>query len=175
MKNNNTKGTSSLMRNLIVIIIFTAVSAGMGLVKFPSPVGSIAMDSAPGFFCAAFFSPWVGAFVGALGHLASAATGGFPFGFLHIYIAIEMLLICFVFGLFVTKYGKKWILIIAGIIAVFLNGVVAPWLLTLTPIQSIPNNMATTLMPILSISAAVNVFFAGVAIWILSKLNIPGI
>lgn len=172
---NKANAAPSLVKNLIVIIIFTAVAAGGGLIKIPSPVGSIALDSAPGYFCAAFFSPWVGAAVGAFGHLASAATAGFPLAVLHIYIAIQQFIWCFIFGSIINKFAQNWGLILGVILATVLNGVVAPLLLTLVPVVALPLAVAKGLIPFLIVASAANTILAAAAYKVLAKLDIPGI
>src|SRR5665648_13939 len=73
------------------LALFSALSVVGSFIKIPSPVGSLAFDSFPGFFVALFFGPAEGALVSGLGHLATAATSGFPLGILHIPIAVGWL------------------------------------------------------------------------------------
>ena len=81
------------------LAIFSALSVVGSLIKIPSPVGSLAFDSFPGFFVALLFGPAEGALVSGLGHIATAATSGFPLGILHIPIAIGMALAAAAIGL----------------------------------------------------------------------------
>lgn len=171
----STSKKTSTMKSLIIIIVFTVVSAALSLIKFPSPAGSIALDSSPGFFVAAFFSPILGSIVGFLGHLASASTGGFPYGILHIYIAIEMFIWCFVFGIIIKKINNKISLIVAGIISCLLNGVIGPLILTITPISKLPSNVAISLIPFLLLAAAVNILLATIAFIFITKIDIQGL
>jgi len=164
----------SLVRSLIVIAIFTAASAAGGLVKLPAGVGSVALDSTFGFFCAGFFSPLIGGFVGAFGHLASAATAGFPLGPAHFVIAVQMFAWCWLFGFIVRKINRTWSLVIAAAVAILLNGVASP--LMLIPIS--PPEMKPVLIGLIGfllIASTINVVLACIAIFILSKLDIPGI
>lgn len=134
------------------------------------PAGSIAFDSAPGFFVAAFYSPWLGAVVAAAGHLGSAATGGMPFGLLHIAVAFAMAIISLIFGL-LARSGKSILFLIgAAIVAVVLNGFALP--LILVPF-GLPQTVAFTLMPVLAGASAVNVALASVAAWTSAKFR-PG-
>src|SRR4051812_31260365 len=80
----------SFTQSAIIIGIFSALAAAGGLIKIPSPVGSIAFDSAPGYFVAAFYGPALGSIVGFIGHLASAAVAGMPLGPMHLVVAIAM-------------------------------------------------------------------------------------
>ncbi len=171
------RSLSPIVKNLIVVIIFTVVAAGGGLIKIPSPAGSIALDSAPGFFVAAFFSPVLGGIVGGLGHIASAATGGFPFGVLHIFVAIEQLLWCLVFGWIIRKSNMRVVarIIFAVAVAIILNGVVAPLLLTLIPNVGLPTPVAKGLIPFLVAASAANTLLAALAYRALARLRVPGI
>lgn len=175
MNQHNIMTKTSSTRNIIIIIVFTVVSAALSLVKIPSPAGSIALDSAPGFFVAAFFSPILGAIVGGLGHLASAATGGFPFGLLHLYVSFEMFLWCLIFGFIIKKYDSKFSLYFAASIALIANGLIGPLVLTITPVVNLPLSMAKALIPFLLLAAAANIFLASIAFVLISKLNIQGL
>jgi len=113
-------------RRLVLVSLFIALSAVGGLLKIPSPTGTIAFDSLPGYLGAVILLGWQGAVVGALGHLFSAWTVSFPLGVpLHLYIAVQMAVYVSIFGLLFKK-GYK---VLAVIIAVILNGVIAPALL----------------------------------------------
>lgn len=163
-----------MVKSLVTIAIFTAASAAGSLVKLPAVVGSVALDSVFGFFCAGFFSPILGGIVGALGHLASAATAGFPLGPVHLIISIQMFVWCWVFGTIVRKINKIWGLILAAAIAIVLNGVLSP--LMLIPIS--PPEMRSMLIGLIGflvVAAAINVVLAAIAIKVLSKLDVPGL
>ena len=160
------------LRNVIIVAAFSALAAVGGLIKLPSPVGSIALDSAPGFFVAGFYSPILGGITGFLGHLASAATAGFPFGFIHLLIGFLQLCWCYLFGAVVRKGNSPWALLIAGGAAVLANGIAAPLILaalfaTFRPILS-------TLIPSLLVATAVNVGIAIILIVIAARLKRTG-
>lgn len=164
----------NVVRQIVVIAVFVAASAGGSLIKLPSPVGSVALDSVFGFFSAGYFSPLIGATVGFLGHLASAGTSGFPLGPVHLIVATQMFIWCWIFGYIVRKINRAWGLVLAAVVAIILNGVVSP--LTLIPIS--PPEMRSALIgliPFLIVAAAINVILAAIAIKVLSKLDIPGI
>ena len=153
-------------QSAIIVGLFSALAAAGGLVKIPSPVGSIALDSAPGYFVAAFFAPGLGAVVGAVGHIASASIAGMPLGGLHIPIAIVMLVWCYLFG-FLARSGKSvWWLFIGCAIAVIGNGIVTPFLLV--PI-GLPWGVAVTILPFLVAASSLNVVAAAVAAWTMAK------
>ena len=48
------------------IAILVALSGAGAFIKIPSPTGTVALDSAPGYLAAAVFSPLEGGIVGAL-------------------------------------------------------------------------------------------------------------
>ncbi|MBK8548407.1 MAG: ECF transporter S component [Saprospiraceae bacterium] len=169
------KEGNKIEQEIVAIVIFSAVSAALGLVKIPGPAGSIALDSAPAFFAALYFSPRVGALVGLIGHLASAATAGFPFGGLHVYVAIEMLLWVFVFGYLISYKKTIHVIIGVGLIAIILNGVIGPLLLTITPVFYLELKIAQGLILFLSFAASINVVLAIVAYILISKTKISNI
>lgn len=169
------KENKKFEREIVAIVIFSAVSAALGLVKIPGPAGSIALDSAPAFFAALYFSPRVGALVGLLGHLASAATAGFPFGGLHIYVALEMLLWVYIFGYLISLNKSIRVIVVVGLFAIILNGIIGPLLLTLTPIFNLELKIAQGLIVFLTVAASINVILAIVAYNFISKTKISNI
>ena len=118
------------------LAIFTALSAVGSLLKIPSPNGSLAFDSAPGFFAALLFGPLEGSLVCGLGHMATAAVSGFPLGLLHLPIALGMALAGACIGLVnkikTWRFLQRWTLLPALFIGVFINTVLVfplvPWL-----------------------------------------------
>ena len=79
-------------RTLLVarITVFAALSVVGSFIHLPSPVPSVAFDSAPGFFVALYFGPLDGFCVLGLGHMATAVVSGFPLGILHLPIAVGL-------------------------------------------------------------------------------------
>lgn len=107
-------------RRVARLAILVALSAVGALIKIPSPTGTVALDAAPAFLAAAAFSPAEGAIVGAVGHLVSALTTGFPLGLpVHLLIAVEMALFVWIFGVLARRVSV-WLAIPVGIL---LNGV----------------------------------------------------
>lgn len=86
------------------ITVFAALSVVGSFIHLPSPVPTVAFDSAPGFFAALYFGPLDGFCVLGLGHLATAIVNGFPLGILHLPIALGLA----VAGAAVGKINKKW-------------------------------------------------------------------
>lgn len=164
---------SIALKNVAVLSVFTVASALLGILKFPSPVGSIALDSAPAYFVAGFFGWPLGGIVGVFGHLASALTAGFPLGWLHGVIAGQMFVCCGLFGFITRSIDRTWALVPAGAAAILLNGVAAPW--SLGAAGFLPQAVANGLIAILVLSSLANVSSAAVSIALLAKRDIPGI
>jgi hypothetical protein len=83
------------------ITVFAALSVVGSFIHLYS---SLAFDSAPGFFAALYFGPLDGFCVFGIGHLATAVVSGFPFGFLHLPIALGLA----VAGAAVGAINKRW-------------------------------------------------------------------
>jgi len=144
------------IRRLVLAGLLVALSAVGALAKLPGPVGSIALDSWPGFFAAMALSPGMGALVAGCGHLASAATAGVPLSpLVHLVIAAEMAACAAAAGWARRRVGLP----AAAITAVFLNGVAAP--AVLAPVLG-GGFFAAVVIP-LSVAAACNVMAAAAA------------
>jgi uncharacterized membrane protein len=143
-------------RKLILLALFTALSAVGAAIKIPAPIGSVAFDVFPALLAAALLGSGAGAIVGALGHLLSALIAGFPLGPLHILIAIEMALLVFIFGVLYKKNKKGT----ASILFVLANAFAAP-----LPFIFIMNKaFYFALVPSLLVGSIVNTVIALVAI-----------
>lgn len=106
-------------KRIVLLSLFIALSAVLSNIKI---VYSIAFDSLPAFLAAMLISPIAGGIVGALGHLLTAFTSGFPFTVpVHLFIAIQMLVIVWIFGVLFKKMNQY----IAMVVAIILNGPVA--------------------------------------------------
>jgi len=144
------------VKRLSIMAIFIALSAVGALIKIPSPVGTIGMDSAPGFFCALAFGGVTGAVVIAFGHLLTSAVVGFPMTIpIHLYIAFQMALWALAYRWVNEKLG----LIPAVIAGIILNGVVSSF--AMFPIMGMGGVLG--LMPFLVVGAAINVIISAVA------------
>lgn len=147
----STKSTKKLVR----LAFFIALCGVGGFIKVPSPTGTVALDSLPGFLAAALFGGWGGAVVGLLGHLFTAATAGFPFGLpIHFYVGVQMAVYVSVFG-FLYRKGYK---LPSVLVAILLNGVVAP--LLLVPIYGA--GFFAMVLPSLTVGSAINIVLAAV-------------
>ncbi|TGE36098.1 alpha-ribazole transporter [Desulfosporosinus fructosivorans] len=144
------------VKRLSIMAIFIALSAVGALIKIPSSVGTVGMDSAPGFFCALAFGGVTGAVVIAFGHLLASAVIGFPATIpIHLYIAFQMAL----WALCYRWVNKKLGLIPAVIAAITLNGVVSAF--AMLPIMGMGGVLV--LMPSLVVGAAINVIISALA------------
>jgi len=142
--------------------IFVALSAVGALIKIPSPTGTVALDSCPGYFSAIAFGWLEGGIVAAIGHIFTAATTGFPLSVpVHILIAAEMA----VFAAAFWWINKKAGIVPAIIAATLLNGIVASFLMV--PIGGM--GLALGLLVPLLVGSAVNVIIAGVAYVIVKR------
>lgn len=104
------------LRLLTLAAMFAALSIIGAFVKIPVGIGSAALDTVPALVSAAFLPPVYAGAASLVGHLSSSLYVGFPFGPLHIIIAVEMFIILFVF----TKlhqtghYLMKWVFFIVA-------------------------------------------------------------
>lgn len=112
MKKNNT----NLLTKLAFLVALSAVAAYLPL---PSPTGTVALDSAPGYFAVLVFGGGNGALVLGLGHIFSSLRSGFPLGALHLLIAVLMGFCGIVFNWVYSRTN----LLAASIVAVLLNGI----------------------------------------------------
>lgn len=150
-------------RRIAIMAIFIALSYVGSLIKIPSPVGTIGLDSAPGFFSALAFGAWEGSLIIAIGHLLTAAVVGFPLTIpMHLFIALQMALWALVFRWVNHKFG----LIPAMVVAIILNGVVSSFL-SMFPVGGI--GAVLGLMPFLIIGSVINVVISGLAYKALKK------
>lgn len=145
-------------RRLAVMAIFIALSAVGALIKIPSPLGTVALDAAPGFFVAVGFGGWMGAVVIAIGHLLTSGLVGFPLSLpVHLAIAAGMAACAFVFGWLGRKgtaaLGAGFVL--AAVINSFVLGLI------MVPIGGWPL-YAATIIPLL-VGAVVNLAIATAA------------
>ncbi|MBC9785682.1 ECF transporter S component [Heliobacterium chlorum] len=143
-------------KRVAVIAIFIALSAVGSLIKIPSPVGTIGLDSAPGFFVAIAFGAMEGMAVIGIGHLLTAAVVGFPLSIpIHLFIAVQMALWALAFHWIEKKMG----IVAATIAGIFLNGVVS----SLTMIFMGGWGAVLGVMPFLVIGSAINVVLSAIA------------
>jgi uncharacterized membrane protein len=138
---------------IAIVALFCALSAvGAQIHLF----GSVALDALPAFLAALLLGGPQGAVVGALGHLLSALTAGFPLTVpLHLVIAAEMALVCFATG----WVARRRPYLLAAAVGFVLNAVVAPLILLVWP--GMGWSVCIALLPTLALGAAINAFGAG--------------
>jgi uncharacterized membrane protein len=141
---------------IVLMGLFIAMSVVGGYVKIPNPVtSSVAFDSLPAFLAALVLGGIPGAIVGFLGHMASAAVGGFPLTLpIHLFIGLQMAIIMLIFSF----VAKKINLIFAIILGIFLNGIVAPACFILFPSMGMAVFM-DLILP-LSVASTLNILVA---------------
>jgi riboflavin transporter len=105
---------------MVLLALFIALSVVGGYIKIPNPItSSIAFDSLPAYLAALIFGGPFGAIVAFLGHMASAAIGGFPLSLpVHLIIGAEMALIMIAFN----YVAKKVNITSAVVVGTVLNG-----------------------------------------------------
>ena len=141
------------VKQVATMAVFIALGAVGALIKIPSPVGTIGLDSAPGYFCGLAFGFLEGALVIFIGHLLTAGIVGFPLGLpLHFFIALQLGLWVLVFRWISLKFGA----VPGAITAILLNGVVSAFTMVLV------GGMGAALgtMPFLLAGAGINVIIA---------------
>lgn len=149
------------------IAILVALSAVGAFIKLPSPTGTVALDSAPGFVAAAAFGPVEGSIVGALGHMFSALITGFPLGLpVHLLVAAATFVWVGAFG-WVARRVNIWVAIPVGII---LNGVGGAALLI--PIYGV-GIFATLVLPLL-VGSTINIIIAVAVVKVLDLTGLSG-
>jgi len=141
------------------IAIFTALCAVGSLIKIPSPVGSLAFDSAAGFFAALYFGVFEGAMVSGIGHMATAVVSGFPLGYLHLPIALGMALAGGSVG-FINKANKTWGFIPALTVGVIIN---TAFTFVVVPDPNYGLSIALAFIPFVFAAAVLNVVVAGLS------------
>jgi len=116
------------VKRIAYMAVFIALSAVGAMVKIPSPVGTIGLDSAPGYFCGLAFGYMEGICVISMGHLITSGVMGFPLGIpIHFFIALQLALWVTAFAWVSRRFGA----VIGALIAIFLNGVVSAFTMVL--------------------------------------------
>lgn len=133
------------------ISLFTSFAVAGSFVQFPSPVSSVAFDSASGYFAAMNFGEAEGASVLFAGHLATAVVHGFPLGVLHFPIAAGLALQ----GVVMAKVSQS-----IGRLASTCAGVAINTALTAVVIPFAGLGAAIAFLPFIFVASAVNGFLA---------------
>lgn len=152
----NTKGLTTNKR-LAITAMFIALGVIGAYLKLPSPTGTVALDSLPGFLASLLFGPVVGCISIFLGHIASSLIAGFPLTLpLHLGIALCMTLAALIYCQ-VAKRGDRG-LVVATVLAIIINGPIMG--LLVIPVGGMAMYYAM-LLP-LSVGSAVNIILSSV-------------
>ena len=168
MTEGDLKKSSWSAKRIAILAIFIALSAVGAVIKIPSPLGSIGLDSFPGYFCALAFGYPEGAIVIAVGHLLSAAVAGFSLTVpLHLAIAVSMAVVAVIVRFLATKIGKIGP-VLSIIVGVVLNSfVLGFWLLPLGGW-----GLYTGATPSLFVASLVNGVIAVIAFYALRNIKL---
>lgn len=152
------------LRLMILTALMSALCVIGSFIKVPGVITTAALDSTPALLSAAFLPPMYSAAVGAIGHIATGYTSGFPMGPMHILIAVEMTIIVGVFALMHKKglHKMKWLF------ALIANGVISP--LPFAFIFSWEFYIAA--VPGLLVATAINLVICAVLLPIVSKIAV---
>jgi uncharacterized membrane protein len=137
--------------------LFSALSVVGSFIHLPSPIQTVAFDSAPGFFAALYFGALDGALISGIGHICTALINGFPLGILHLPIALGMAIAGGLMGL-VNKANYKWSFIPATVSGVAINTG-----LFVIAIPTIGWAAALAFVPFLLLAASLNAVIAALA------------
>ncbi|MGC5328004.1 ECF transporter S component [Brevibacillus sp. SYSU BS000544] len=113
----------SHIKMISILAMFIALSFVGSMLKLPSPIGTVALDSFPAFVAAILVSPLAGAIVGFFGHILTSLNVGFPLSIpIHLFIALQMAGVSYVTGYVCRRVN----LVLGLILGTFLNGVIVP-------------------------------------------------
>ncbi len=121
-------------------------------IPLPSPVGSVALDSAPGYFAALAYGPMDGSLVCAIGHILSSMRAGYPLGLMHVPVTLLMASV----GMITAVVSKRVGVVLGLIVGVSVNVMGA---LIVVPIFGW--GILIVLVPWLAFASAVNASMAG--------------
>lgn len=141
------------VKRIAYMAVFIALSAVGAMIKIPSPVGTIGLDAAPGYFCGLAFGHLEGICVIFIGHLITAGLVGFPLGLpLHLFIALQLAIWVVAFRWMSRRFGA----VAGAVTAILLNGVASAF--TMVFIGGMGAALGT--MPFLLVGSLINVSIA---------------
>src|SRR5699024_220806 len=143
-------------KQISFLALFIALSVVGGMVKLPSPIGSIAFDSFPALIAAVWLGKNSGAVVGTVGHLMSALLSGFVLGPFHFMIAVGMGIVIWIFGNLYQSFQP----IIPNTFFIIANGFILP--LPFIFIMGLP--FFLSILPSLVIATIANLIIAALLI-----------
>lgn len=150
--------STNLLTRLALLIALSVVAS---YIPIPSPTGTIALDSTPGYFAAISIGGFEGGIVLFFGHIFTSLKSGFPLGVIHLIIAFLM----GGCGIFISYFKRKFNLIIAAILTVVLNSFILPLLL----IPVLGYGFFTAMLLPLFFGSIVNIFISVILYKILSS------
>lgn len=136
------------------IALLSALSGVGAFIPIPSPVGSVALDSAPGYFAALAYGPLSGALICAMGHAISATRAGYPLGVIHVPVALLMATVGAVTALVSKRKGPA----LGLATGVAINTMGAPLAVPIFGWGVLP-----ILLPLLFLASLINAILAGAA------------
>jgi adenosylcobinamide-phosphate guanylyltransferase len=139
------------------ITVFSALSVIGSFIHPPSPIQTVAFDSAPGFFAGLYFGAADGALVSGIGHIVTSIVNGFPLGILHLPIALGMALAGAAIGL-VNRVNHK-----GGFVAAIISGIAINTGLFAVAIPVMGWPAAIAFLPFLFLAASLNGIAAALA------------
>lgn len=145
------------LKSMLIVAVFSVASFVLSLIKFGG-TASIALDAFPGYFVAAYFSPFLGGVVAGIGHFLSAYIAGFPLGSLHAVIFILQFSWACLFGIIPRLFNSIKFIYFSGFLVILLNGCASPYLISFLSPELKP--MLLSLIPILTLASALNVILA---------------
>ncbi|NLL17739.1 MAG: ECF transporter S component [Clostridia bacterium] len=141
------------IRRMVLMAMFIALSVVGAMLKIPSPTGTVALDSAPGFLGAALLGWREGLLIAALGHLISAYSMGFPLSIpIHLIIALQMAIAAALYYILIKKTNPY----VSIAVVTLYNGLAMP--LSLVPMLGIGMFYAMALP--LCVAAFINALIA---------------
>lgn len=152
------KKKNNLLTRLALLIALSVVAS---YIPIPSPTGTIALDSTPGYFASISIGGFNGGIVLFFGHIFTSLKSGFPLGTIHLIIAFLM----GACGLFFSYLKRKINLMVAAILTVVLNSFVLPLLL----IPILGYGFFTAMLLPLFLGSTVNIFISVILYKLLSS------
>lgn len=165
---SKTRKSRTTTSKLVYIAMFVALSFIGSLIKIQ---GTIALDSMSAFFASLYLGPLAGALVGALGHLLTSLTSGFPLTLpIHLIVMVQMAIVVYIFGFIYKRFNG----ILAAIVGIILNGLGAVLILApITTILGLPLSgkaFVYAMVVPLTLASAVNIILAYMIFKIIKKV-----
>ena len=152
------------IRTMTAYALLIALCAIGGQIHFG--VYSIGFDSSPAFVGALLLGPVAGAVLGALGHLATAASTGFPLGVpIHVAVAIIMAATGASIGYIRKRMTSSVSYVVGGILGYIVNVGIG-----LAVISWVMESVGVVLFLVVPLSLAYVVNYVGAAL-VVSQLN----